>query len=152
MPNYVPVMQIPIGKWRNNLLFNRIPGQIKSMSVKQQPSNLRSPKLPPPHHFLMILCYSETCYVLKTSASIMSQNQVQNIFTNSFISPSLNLNQSDFLPGHPPTTPRGSLNLMNTRLNLTGYTRESARLNFPNASQIHAILDSAIYWTQIDHN
>jgi hypothetical protein len=76
MPNYVPVMQIPIGRWRNNILFNRIPAQIRSMGMKQQPSNPRSPKLPPPHHFLMILCYSETCYVLKTSASIMSQNQV----------------------------------------------------------------------------
>lgn len=25
LPNYVPTMQIPVGKWRNNILFNRIP-------------------------------------------------------------------------------------------------------------------------------
>lgn len=56
------------------------------------------------------------------------------------------------LPGQPPTTPRGSLNLQNARLNLTGYRNESQRLNFPNSSLIHSILDSAIYWTQIDDN
>jgi hypothetical protein len=42
----------------------------------------------------MILCHSETSYVLKTSASIMPQNQVQNVFTNSFISQSLSLDRN----------------------------------------------------------
>ena len=95
---------------------------------------MQSPRFPPPHHFLMIICYSETSYVLKTSASIMAQNQIQNIFTNSFIAPSLNLDFSHFahLTNNLPTTPRGSINISNMRLNLTGYRKESERLNFPN--------------------
>ena len=79
----------------------------------------------------------------------MSQNQIQNIYTNSFISPSLNLASHSFvkMPGQALTTPRGSLNIANTKLNLTGYRKESERLNFPSAHNIHSILDSAVFWT-----
>ena len=79
---------------------------------------------------------------------------MQNIFTNSFIAPTLNLDYSHFahLSGNPPTTPRGSINISNSRLNLTGFRRESERLNFPNHFSIHSILDSANYWASIDHN
>ena len=52
----------------------------------------------------------------------------------------------------PPTTLKGSLNLQNFNLNLSGYQNESQRLNFSNSLLIHLILDSVKYWTQIDDN
>lgn len=75
------------------------------------------------------------------------------MYTNCFISPSLNMNSHSFvkMPGLQLTTPRGSLNVQHAKLNLTGYRRESERLNFPMAS-LHSILDSALFWTQTDFN